>query len=403
MPKINDFLNVPPMSLFIFLFLLISVPLHAAKSTLYVDVQGSIPSNNNDDNGTPRVFPTLLFTTPSIGGSIVSGRFLVAGLYNSARFSFDFHHEKNAHWNVFFETRTTFIYAGDSPVLDGQSISTNNFKANMWGNNAGVQYLFKLFGFEWRTGARYDGDFYFPYGNTDPAVFIRPDFFVEQGPTLFLESRDIPPIDLVMFGVYPIAKVEEKFRSDLAMWGPVGNTSNVENYFRASALLPFGVPFSKRVILTGRAFGAAISDVDRMNSLKFGSMITLGNSSVNLPGPGMYSSEVFAKWIYGGSIGTRIVLDREAKSKLAVYPFIHGAKYNELLPSNTLRPNGVGGAGIRLMGRVKKKFFWDVGYACAYGLQRQSEPANEVYVHLLWIPWEKEVNPNTNYESERFQ
>lgn len=391
------------MLLILLLFFAIASPLHAAKSTLYVDVQGSIPSNNNDDNGTPRVYPILLFTTPSLGGSIVSGRFFIAGLYNSARFAFDFHHQENGYWNVFFETKTTFIYAGDSPVLDGQSVSTNNFNANMWGNNVGAQYLFKLFGFEWRGGARYDVDFYFPYGNTDAAVFVRPDFFAEQGPALFIESRDIPPLDLVMFGVYPLAKAEVKFRNDLAMWGPVGNMSNIEDYFRPSALLPFGVPFSKRVILTGRGFGAYVSEVDRLNSIKFGSMITLGNSTTNLPGPGMYSNEVFAKWIYGGSIGPRIVLDREAKSKLAVYPFIHGARYNELLPSNTLRINEVGGAGIRLMGRFKTKLFWDVGYACAFGLQRQSDPANEVYVHLLWIPWEKEVNPNTNYESEKLK
>lgn len=391
------------MLLILLLFLMASSPLHAAKSTLYVDLQGSIPSNNNDDNGTPRVYPILLFTTPSIAGSNVSGRFFVAGLYNSARFSLDSHHEENGYWNFFFETRTTFIYAGDSPVLDGQSVSTNNFNANMWGNNAGAQYLFKLFGFEWRGGARYDVDAYFPYGNTDPAVFIRPDSFVEQGPTLFVESRDIPPLDLVMFGVYPLAKAEVKFRNGLAPWGPVGNTSNIENYFRGSVLVPFGIPFSRRIIVTGRAFGAVISDVDRMNSIKFGSMMTLGNSTTNLPGPGMYSNEVFAKWIYGGSIGPRIVLDREAQSTLVIYPFIHGAKYNEILPSNTFRPNGVGGAGVRIMGRVKKKFFWDVGYACAYGLQRRSHPANEVYVHLLWIPWEKEMNPHTNYESERLR
>lgn len=387
-------------TLLILLFLIISAPLYAAKSTLYTDLQASFPANTNDDDGMPRAYPILLFTTPSLGGSIVSGRFFVAGLFNSARFSFDSHHETNGYWNFFFETRTLFVYAGDSPVLDGQSVSTNNFHANMWGNNAGAQYLFKLFGFEWRAGGRYDVDAYFPFGNIDPSVFVRPDFFVEQGPTLFVESRDIPPIDLAMFGVYPLAKVEEKFRNGLNMWGPVGNTSNVEYYFRPSALVPFGVPFSKRVILTGRGFGAFVTDVDRLNSIKFGSMITLGNSTTNFPGPGMYSNEVFAKWIYGGSVGTRIVLDREAQSKLAIYPFIHGAKYNELLPGNTQRPNGVGGAGIRLMGRLKKKFFWDVGYACAYGLQRQSDPANEVYVHLLWIPWEKEANPNTNYERE---
>ncbi len=385
------------------LFLLISHPIWAAKSTLYTDLQASFPANNNDDNGMPRVYPFLLFTTPSIGGGIVSGRFFVAGLYNSARFSWDSHRAKNGYWNFFFETKTTLIYAGDSPVLDGRSVSASNFNANMWGNNAGAQYLFKLFGFEWRVGARYDADFYFPYGNTDASVFIRPDFFVDQGPTLFLESRDIPPIDLVMFGIYPLAKLEERFRNDLSMWGPVGATSNVENYFRPSALVPFGIPFSKRVILTGRAFGAAVSDVDRINSIKFGSMMTLGNSTTNLPGPGMYANEVFAKWIYGGSIGPRFILDREAKSLFVIYPFIHGARYNELLPSNALRSNGVGGAGIRVMGRVKKKFFWDVGYACAYGLQRQSRPANEVYVHLLWIPWEKEMSPNTNYESERLQ
>lgn len=383
--------------------LALPVPLQAARGTLYTDLQVSIPSNNNDDNGTPRVYPILLYTTPSLFGSMVSGRFLVAGLYNSARFSFDHLHEKDKHWNFFFETRTTFIYAGDSPVIDGQSVNTNNFNANMWGNNAGAQYLFKLFGFEWRLGGRYDADFYFPYGDTDPSLFVRPDFFVEQGPTIFIESRDIPPLDLVMYGVYPLAKLEEKFRNDFHPWGPVGNQNNVENYFRPSTLIPFGIPLSKRVIITGRAFGAYVSEVDRFNAIKLGSMMTVGNSTTNFPGPGMYANEVFAKWIYGGSIGPRIVLDREAKAKLAIYPFIHGAKYNELLPSNTMRPNGVGGAGIRIMGRVKKRFFWDVGYAAAFGLQRQNHPANEVYIHLLWIPWEKEANPDANYEEKLLQ
>lgn len=378
-------------------------PLLAAKSTLYTDLQVSIPSNNNDDNGTPRVYPILLYTAPSLWKSPIAARFFIAGLYNSARLSYDRHAEKDNHWNFFFETRFALIYAGDSPVIDGQGADAYGFHSNMWGNNAGAQYLFKLFGFEWRGGGRYDVDAYFPYGSTNASVFVRPDTFVEHGPTLFIESRDIPPFDLVMYGVYPLAKIEERFRSGLNRWGPTGSTTNVEIYFRPSTLVPFGIPLWKRVIITGRAFGALVTDVDRFNAIKFGSMMTLGNSTNNFPGPGMYANEVFAKWIYGGSVGPRFVLDREAKAKLAIYPFIHGAKYNELLPTNALRPNGVWGAGIRVMGRIKKKFFWDVGYGCAFGLQRISNPANEVYVHLLWLPWEKEANPDVNYENKRLQ
>lgn len=363
----------------------------AAKRTIYADFQASTPLNTNQDKDVPRVYPVLLYTDPSLFGSKFAGRFLLAGLYNSARFSFDAKHQKNGHWNVFYETRVTFIYAGDAPVIDGQSVNTQNFNANMWGNNAGTQFLFSLFKFDWRTGFRYDVDWYFPYGDNDPTQFIRPDNYVEQGPTLFFEARDLPPMDLMMFGVYPLAKVEERFRHGMSAWGPVGNTTNVDNYFRPSAYVPFGIPVSKRLVITGRGFGAFVSEVDRMNAIKFGSMLQLGNNTTTIAGPGMYANEVFAKWLYGGSLGLRIILDREANSFLAIMPFGHAARYSELLTGNTLRANGVGGTGIHLMGRVKKKFFWDVGYANVFGLQRQSNPANEVYVHLLWIPWEKEV------------
>lgn len=380
----------PILPLFV-LVVLLSSPAIAAKRTLYADLQTSTPLNTNQDKDVPRVYSGLLYSDPSLFGSKFAGRFLIAGLYNSARFSFDPKLQANRHWNVFYETRTTFIYAGDSPVIDGQSMNTQDFNANMWGNNAGIQYLFSIFKFDWRTGFRYDVDWYFPYGDTDPAQFIRPDNFIEQGPTLFLEARDIPPMDLMMFGIYPLGKMEVRFRHGMNAWGPTGNATNIDSYLRPSVYAPFGIPVSKRLVITGRGFAAYVSEVDRMNAIKFGSMMQLGNSTTNIPGPGMYANEVFAKWLVGGTLGLRIITDREAKSFFAVLPFLHAARYSELLTGNTLRPNGVGGTGIHIMGRIKKKFFWDAGYANVFGLQRQSNPAHELYVHLLWIPWERDV------------
>jgi hypothetical protein len=380
--------HILPFALFL---TLVATSANAAKRTIYADLQASAPLNTNQDKDAPRVYPVLLYTDPSLFGSKFAGRFLITGLYNSARFSFDAKHQQNGRWNVFYEVRTTLIYAGDAPVIDGQSVNTQNFSANMWGNNAGVQYLFSLFKFDWRTGFRFDVDSYYPYGDTDPTQFIRPDNYVEQGPTLFFEARDIPPMDLMLFGVYPLAKIEERFRHGLNAWGPVGATTNVDNYFRPSALVPFGIPVSRRLVITGRGFGAYVSEVDRMNAIKFGSMMQLGNSTTSLPGPGMYANEVYAQWLYGGTLGLRIIADREAKSLFAILPFVHAAKYSELLTNNSLRANGVGGVGIHLMGRIKKKFFWDAGYANVFGLQRSSDPAHELYVHLLWVPWEREV------------
>jgi hypothetical protein len=62
------------------------------------------------------------------------------------------------------------------------------------------------------------------------------------------------------------------------------------------------------------------------------------------------------------------------------------------LLANTTRANSIWGTGVHVMGRIKKKFLWDVAYGNSFGLYRQSDPAHEVYLHLLWVPWEKEVS-----------
>jgi len=386
---------------YLLVFLFFPLSIFAAARTFITDIQTSIPTNNNDDRDTPRVYPILLYNTPSVLGTKLAARTLIAGLYNSVRFSLDSDRQANHKWNFFWEHNLTLIYAGDAPVVDGQSVSDESFHANQFGNNVGFQYLFKLFHFNWRGGVRYDFNFYFPYGNTDPTVFIRPDFFFEQGPTLFIEAQEIPPSELILFGIYPLAKLEYKWRHDLPPWGPVGAENDVNQYFRASSLVPFGIPVSKRVIITGRAFGAYVNRPDRIDNIKLGSMIVLGNSTTTLPVPGMYSNEVFAKWSVGGSIGPRVILDREAKSKVAFMPFVHWASYNEQLTGNNLRYNTVWGAGAHIMGRIKKKFLWDVAYGACYGLNRASNPANEVFFHITWVPWYKDIpSPNEVYKGK---
>lgn len=359
-------------------------PVFAEPPRLILDGQVSVPTNNSGDSDAPRAYPIVLFTMPKLGKLPIAARFLTAGIFNSARFAID---QGPKEWSFFWEDRFLYKYAGTAPVIDGDVQQQYQFNSNLFSNTIGAQNTFDLFGLHWRGGARYDLDWYMPYGDTDPTVFVRPDQFIEQGPSLFIEARDLPPIELLTYGILPQIKIEQKFRHGLSQWGPVGNETQVEQYFRVESVNNFGIPVSKHMIVSGRLFGGYVSSTDLYNAIKFGSMISLGPTATTIPGPGMYSSEVNAHWIAGGTIGPRILLDREAKAKMALRPFFHGAMYNEIT-STTRRHNKVGGVGISLMGHHTKRFFWEVAYANVFGLERQSQPSNEFYLHLSWVAWQ---------------
>lgn len=321
--------------------------------------------------------PTVNTTIPkpylsfSYNDEAFDSRFVTAGIYN--RLDLGIKIVDAFRWR--FGGDLLLYLSGDSPRADGTSLDDFEIKAHRYGVFTGPTYAFRLLSIDAIAKLLYRADYFSFYERPTSVVnWTAPGPFWDHGITFRADTgRSYPLLEIFEFGFKPVLYAAYKFRQNEKRWGVNTFLRKVDRYFEGSAGFTAVPRLSEQAFAVVRAQGSYVSKADRMNAIKDGNL--------NQDSLGMFLGDVRSDRSTTVEAGLKYYFD--IPRSIAVKPFVHGMLYREILPDRYRNDFG-GGMGVKLLGRVRDKFFWDFIYGNAFGIRSDVHAIHEIKLNLLY-------------------